>query len=49
VLFACLLHAFYARGMQLAEAVSFAIPYAAANAAHAGVAEFPEPAPRGAA
>ena len=45
VLFACLLHGFCARGMKLADAVSFALPYAAANAAHPGVAEFPEPNP----
>lgn len=44
VLLACVLHGLCTRGMRLAEAVSFALPYAAANAAHPGVAEFPEPA-----
>jgi 1-phosphofructokinase len=44
VLFACVLHGILTRGLTLAEAVSFALPYAAANAAHEGVAEFPEPA-----
>lgn len=43
VLFAGVLHGLYARGMSLRESVSFALPYAAANAAHPGVAEFPEP------
>jgi fructose-1-phosphate kinase PfkB-like protein len=43
VLFACVLHALCVRGAPLTEAVSFALPYAAANAAHPGVAEFPEP------
>lgn len=43
VLFACVLHGLCGRGMRLAQAVSFALPYAAANAAHPGVAEFPEP------
>jgi fructose-1-phosphate kinase PfkB-like protein len=43
VLFACVLEALFCRGLGLREAVSFALPYAAANAAHAGVAEFPEP------
>lgn len=43
VFFACALHALYGRRMSLGEAVSFALPYAAANAAHPGVAEFPEP------
>lgn len=40
VLFACVLHALYVQKVDLAEAVKFAIPYAAANAAHPGVAEF---------
>jgi fructose-1-phosphate kinase PfkB-like protein len=43
VLFACILHAQYARGLSLPEAVAFALPYAAANAAHPGVADFPLP------
>jgi len=43
VLFACILHGLCRRGMSLTEAVVFALPYAAANAAHPGVAEFPEP------
>lgn len=40
VLFACVLHAQHTLKVGLAEAVSFAIPFAAANAAHPGVAEF---------
>lgn len=44
VLFAALLHAWINRQFPLAEAVKFALPYAAANAAHPGIAEFPEPA-----
>ena len=43
VLLACILHAWINRGMSTTEAVQFALPYAAANAAHPGVAEFPEP------
>lgn len=42
VLFACVLDGLCARGMRLRDAVSFALPYAAANAAHAGIAEFLE-------
>lgn len=42
VFFACLLHAVYGQGRLLLDAVSFALPYAAANAAHPGIAEFPE-------
>ncbi|MEO7798699.1 MAG: PfkB family carbohydrate kinase [Opitutaceae bacterium] len=42
VLFACLLDGLCARGMRLRDAVLYALPSAAANAAHAGVAEFPE-------
>ncbi len=42
VFFACVLHALYVRGANLREAVAFALPYAAANAAHPGIAEFPE-------
>lgn len=40
VLFACVLHALYEQQVDLAAAVEFALPYAAANAAHPGVAEF---------
>lgn len=43
VLFACVLHALFARQLSLRDAVAQALPYAAANAAHPGVAEFPEP------
>jgi 1-phosphofructokinase len=43
VLFAAMLHGLEMGGMSLPEAVKFALPYAAANAAHPGVAEFPEP------
>jgi 1-phosphofructokinase len=44
VLLACVLHAWQAQRQPLLDAVSFALPYAAANAAHPGVAEFPDPA-----
>ena len=43
VFLACILQAWFHRDMELAAAVNFALPYAAANAAHAGVAEFPLP------
>lgn len=43
VLFAGVLHALYREGRSLDAAVQFALPYAAANAAHPGIAEFPEP------
>ncbi len=43
VLFACILHATFIRQLPLRDAVAYALPYAAANAAHPGVAEFPEP------
>ena len=43
VLLACVLDAIYRRGAKLADAVGSALPYAAANAAHAGVADFPLP------
>jgi fructose-1-phosphate kinase PfkB-like protein len=43
VLFACVLAALYQRGDSLDAAVRRALPYAAANAAHPGIAEFPEP------
>jgi len=44
VLLACVLHAWLVRGLPLLGAVQFALPYAAANAAHPGIAEFTEPA-----
>ena len=44
VLFACVLAALYQRGSTLDAAVRHALPYAAANAAHPGIAEFPDPA-----
>ncbi len=40
VLFACVLHALFVLGLSLREAVASALPYAAANAAHPGVADF---------
>ncbi len=43
VLLACMLNPLFALGYSLADAVRTAIPYAAANAAHPGVAEFPLP------
>jgi fructose-1-phosphate kinase PfkB-like protein len=43
VLLACLIDALFRRGRPLAEAVANALPYASANAAHPGIAEFPEP------
>ncbi len=43
VFLACVLHAWLHLGRPLAAAVQFALPYAAANAAHPGVAEFPLP------
>ncbi|MBI5692698.1 MAG: hypothetical protein HZC55_21680 [Verrucomicrobia bacterium] len=44
VLLACLIDALFRRDQTLDEAVAFALPRAAANAAHPGIAEFPEPA-----
>jgi 1-phosphofructokinase len=41
VVLAALLHARLGRGLDWPEAVAFALPYAAANAAHPGVADFP--------
>ena len=41
VLLAAMLHARLARGASWPEALAFALPYAAANAAHPGIAEFP--------
>ena len=43
VLFACVLDALLLRGLPLADSVAQALPFAAANAAHPGIAEFPEP------
>jgi len=43
VLLACLIDALFRRGRSLADAVSAALPYASANAAHPGIAEFPKP------
>lgn len=42
VLFACVLDAFFRRSSTLAAAVAGALPLAAANAAHPGIAEFPD-------
>lgn len=44
VLLACLLHAHYLLDRDLASALAWSLPFAAANAAHPGVAEFPLPA-----
>jgi 1-phosphofructokinase len=44
VLLACLLEAMLVRKLPLLEALAFAIPCAAANAAHERIAEFPLPA-----
>ena len=41
VLLACVLEALWMRKLRLHDAVTFAIPYSAANAAHPGIAEFP--------
>ena len=43
VLLACVVDAMFVRRLPLRAAVAFAIPYAAANAADAGIAEFPLP------
>ncbi len=43
VLLACVLHARFGHGLAWIDAVRYALPYAAANAAHPGIAEFPEP------
>ena len=43
VMLACVLHGRFNRGLSWRDAVAAALPYAAANAAHAGIAEFPEP------
>lgn len=44
VMFACLIDSLFRRRKSLREAIVHALPYAAANAAHPGIAEFPEPA-----
>ena len=46
VMLACVMHARYHRGLGWRESVASALPYAAANAGHPGVAEFPEPSVR---
>jgi 1-phosphofructokinase len=43
VMLACVLHARFHRGLGWRDAVAWSLPYAAANAAHAGVAEFSDP------
>jgi 1-phosphofructokinase len=40
VLLACLLHARHHRSLPLEDALAYALPYAAANAAHPGIADF---------
>jgi fructose-1-phosphate kinase PfkB-like protein len=40
VLLACLLHGQYQRGLSLPDALAYALPFASANAAHAGIADF---------
>jgi 1-phosphofructokinase len=40
VLLACILHAAFQRGLSLPEALNYALPFAAANAASPGIAEF---------
>lgn len=45
VLLACVVHAMFGQQLPLRDAVAFALPYAAANAAHPGVADFPAPLP----
>jgi fructose-1-phosphate kinase PfkB-like protein len=40
VLLACLLHGHFQRGQSLSEALAYALPYAAANASHPGIADF---------
>jgi len=46
VLFACVLFARLHRRASWRAALEFALPYAAANAAHPGIADFPDPADR---
>jgi len=43
VMLACTLFARFHRGLSWRDAVAWSLPWAAANAAHAGVAEFPDP------
>jgi fructose-1-phosphate kinase PfkB-like protein len=43
VMLACTLFGRFHRGLSWRDAVAWSLPYAAANAAHAGVAEFPDP------
>jgi 1-phosphofructokinase len=45
VMLACVLQARYHQGLSWRDAVAWSLPYAAANAAHPGVAEFPLPIP----
>lgn len=40
VLLACLLHGCHHRGLSFSDALAYALPYAAANAAHPGIADF---------
>jgi hypothetical protein len=40
---ACTLFGRFHRGLSWRDAVAWSLPYAAANAAHPGIAEFPEP------
>jgi fructose-1-phosphate kinase PfkB-like protein len=44
VMLACVLHGRFQQGLSWRDAVVWSLPYAAANAAHPGVAEFPDPA-----
>lgn len=44
VMLACTLFARFHRSLGWRDAVAWSLPYAAANAAHAGIAEFPDPA-----
>jgi 1-phosphofructokinase len=43
VMLACILHGRFHRGLGWRDAVESSLPYAAANAAHPGIAEFPDP------
>jgi fructose-1-phosphate kinase PfkB-like protein len=44
VMLACILFARFHRGLSWRDSVAWSLPFAAANAAHPGIAEFPEPA-----
>ncbi len=44
VMLACLIQSLFVEGKSLRDAVQYALPFAAANAAHPGVADFPFPA-----